>query len=155
MSFFHGCARWALACSFALFGSVTWGQSWPDAHWPSQPAPSSAALSALESYAFPARDDTTRSGVRSDALLVIRDGVLVYERYAAPTTASTPHLTWSMAKSLLASTLGVAYGQGLFRLDQPAAAYYPAFAAHPGVKLAICSTGPRAWPGRKTTNTRR
>ena len=135
MSFFHGCARWALACSFALFGSMAWAQSWPDAHWPSQPVPSSAALSALESYAFPARDDTTRSGVRSDALLVIRDGVLVYERYAAPTTAATPHLTWSMAKSLLASTLGVAYGQGLFRLDQPAADYYPPFAAHPGVKV--------------------
>ncbi len=135
MSFFHGCTRWALACSFALSGSMAWAQIWPDAHWPSEPAPPSAALSALESYAFPARDDTTRSGVRSDALLVIRDGVLVYERYAAPTTAATPHLTWSMAKSLLASTLGVAYGQGLFRLDQPAAAYYPPFAAHPEIKL--------------------
>jgi CubicO group peptidase (beta-lactamase class C family) len=122
MSFLHGCMRWALACSVALAGSMAWGQSWPDAHWPSQPAPASAALSALESYAFPARDEVGRSGVRSDALLVIRDGVLVYERYAAPTTASTPHLTWSMAKSLLASTLGVAYGQGLLRQDQPAAA---------------------------------
>ena len=39
-----------------------------------------------------------------------------------------------MAKSILATTLGVAYGQGLFKLDAPVADYYPPFAAHPQVK---------------------
>lgn len=95
----------------------------------------SAALAQLEAYAFPTRDEAARTGVRSDALLVIRDGQIVYERYAAPTTADTAHLTWSMAKSVLACVLGVAYGEGRFKLDAAVADYYPPFARHPQVKV--------------------
>ena len=49
-------------------------QSWPIPEWNSQPSAVTPALQALEAYAFPARDDATRAGVRSDALLVIKDG---------------------------------------------------------------------------------
>lgn len=127
--------RLMLACVFAFGCATAQAENWPGSDWDSQLAAPSAALSELENYAFPARDDATRKGVRTDALLVIRDGQVVYERYAAPTTAATPHLTWSMAKSLLATTMGVAYGQGRFRLDAPVADYYPPFAAHPQVKV--------------------
>ena len=127
--------RLMLACAFALGCATAQAENWPGSDWDSQLAAPSGALSELESYAFPARDDATRKGVRTDALLVIRDGQVVYERYAAPTTAATAHLTWSMAKSLLATTLGVAYGEGRFRLDAPVADYYPPFAAHPQVKV--------------------
>ena len=128
-------ARRLFAAVFALACATAQAQNWPAEDWTSRVAPPSAALSALEAYAFPARDDATRTGVRTDALLVVRDGQVVYERYAAPTTAATPHLTWSMAKSVLATTLGVAYGQGRFRLDAPVADFYPPFAAHPQVKV--------------------
>lgn len=90
---------------------------------------------ALEDYAFPARHDDTRQGVRTDALLVLRDGVPVYERYADPTGADIPHLTWSVSKSVLATVLGVAYGEGTFKLDDPVARFYPPMALHPGVRL--------------------
>ncbi len=108
---------------------------WPVPDWTSGPALRGDALTALETYAFPTRDDATRQGVRTDALLVIRDGQIVYERYAAPTTASSAHLSWSISKSLLATVLGVAYGEGRFQLDAPVARYYPPFAAHPQVKV--------------------
>ena len=85
-------------------------EPWPQPDWQTLPHSDSPALAALEDYAFAPRDDATRQGVRSDALLVVRDGRIVYERYAAPTRADTAHLTWSMAKSLLATTLAVAYG---------------------------------------------
>ncbi len=127
--------RLTLACAFGLASAVVQAESWPQADWTRQLAAPSAALSELEAYAFPARDEATRKGVRSDAVLVIRDGQVVYERYAAPTHAATPHLSWSMAKSVLATTMGVAYGQGLFKLDAPVADYYPPFAAHPQVKV--------------------
>lgn len=127
--------RLLLACVFGLGGATAQAENWPGDDWVSQLTPPSAALSELERYAFPTRDDATRQGVRTDALLVIRDGQVVYERYAAPTTADTAHLTWSMAKSLLATTMGVAYGEGRFRLDAPVADYYPPFAAHPQVKV--------------------
>ncbi|MNY10791.1 Beta-lactamase [compost metagenome] len=67
--------------------------------------------------------------------MVIHDGQLIYERYAGATTASTPHLSWSISKSLLATVMGVAFGQGLFQLSDPVARYYPAFGAHPQVRV--------------------
>ena len=110
-------------------------ETWPDADWQSGPAPSGPALQAFEAYAFPARDDATRQGVRSDAVVVIRDGQLVYERYAGPTRAQTPHLAWSMSKSIMACVLGVAYGEGRFQLDDAVAQHFAPFAAHPQVKM--------------------
>ncbi|WP_084702622.1 serine hydrolase domain-containing protein [Pseudomonas japonica] len=99
-------------------------------------APASASeVSALEAYAFPPRDEQTREGVRTDALLVIRDGKVLFERYADPTRADTPHLTWSISKSVLATVLGIAYGEGRFKLDDPAAKFYPPMQAHPQVRI--------------------
>ena len=127
--------RLSLALGFSLAASTALAENWPQPDWQSQTRVESAALAELEQYAFPERDDVERTGVRTDALLVIRDGQIVYERYAEPTTARTAHLTWSMAKSLLATTLGVAYGEGRFKLDAPAAQYYPAMAEHPQIKI--------------------
>ncbi|MCU1738919.1 MULTISPECIES: serine hydrolase domain-containing protein [unclassified Pseudomonas] len=108
---------------------------WPAEDWSQGPQVSGPAVEALESYAFPARDDDTRKGIRSDALLVIRHGQIVYERYAGPTTVNTPHLTWSVSKSVMATVLGVAYGQGLFQLHDSAARFYRPMRAHPNVTL--------------------
>ncbi|WP_260963168.1 serine hydrolase domain-containing protein [Pseudomonas citri] len=111
-------------------------EDWPGEHWPSALTPSGPAIEALERYAFPPRDDSTRQGIRTDALVVIQDGRLVYERYGGPTTAETPHLTWSISKSLLATLFGVAYGDRLFALRDPVARYYPALSKHPDMTLA-------------------
>ena len=127
--------RRLLLVSSLCAASLTQAETWPGADWSRAEAPSSAALEAFSAYAFPPRDDVSRQGIRTDALLVIRDGQIIYERYAGPTKASTPHLTWSVSKSLLAATLGVAYGEGRFKLSEAAATYYPPFAAHPQVKL--------------------
>lgn len=127
--------RRLLLVSSLCAASLIQAETWPGADWSRADAPSSAALEAFSAYAFPPRDDVSRQGIRTDALLVIRDGQIIYERYAGPTKASTPHLTWSVSKSLLAATLGVAYGEGRFKLSEAAATYYPPFAAHPEVKL--------------------
>lgn len=97
--------------------------------------PAWADESALQAYAFPERNEQTREGIRSDALLVIQNGKIVYEHYAAPTGADTPHLTWSISKSVLATVLGVAYGEGRFKLDDPVASFYPPMKAHPQVRI--------------------
>jgi CubicO group peptidase (beta-lactamase class C family) len=109
-------------------------EQWPGEEWST--GTTITNTQALENYAFPPRDDTTRKGIRSDALLIIHDGQIIYERYAGPTTAQTPHLTWSISKSLMATVLGVAYGEGLFRLEDPAARFYPPLAKHPEIKIA-------------------
>jgi CubicO group peptidase (beta-lactamase class C family) len=61
---------------------------------------------------------------------------LIYERYAGPTTANTLHLTWSISKSLMATVLGVAYGEGLFTLNDPALKFYPPLEKHPTITMA-------------------
>jgi len=127
--------RLSLALGLLCFIPHGFAETWPAADWAMTPAAASPAIEALETYAFPTRDDDSRKGIRTDALLVIRDGQIIYERYAGPTKASTPHLAWSVSKSILATTLGVAYGKGLFKLDDPAAKFYPPMNAHPQVKI--------------------
>jgi CubicO group peptidase (beta-lactamase class C family) len=119
-----------------LLSLTAHADTWPGEQWSTVPAPAGPALQALEAYAFPPRDDAHRTGIRTDALLVIRDGQLIYERYAGPTTVDTPHLTWSISKSLMATVLGVAYGEGLFKLEDPVAKFYPALASRPAMTLA-------------------
>lgn len=129
--------RSLLAClAAAVFAAgQAVAESWPGAEWTRQPVAPGAALEAFEAYAFPLRDEVGRSGARSDAVVVIRDGVLIYERYAAPIDEHTPHLVWSVSKSLLACLLGIAYGEGRLQLDDPVARYYPPLAAHPDLRL--------------------
>ncbi|AZZ74826.1 serine hydrolase domain-containing protein [Pseudomonas sp. RU47] len=109
-------------------------EQWPGEQWPTGTTITDTGV--LENYAFPPRDDATRQGIRTDALLIIRDGQILYERYAGPTTEQTPHLTWSISKSLMATVLGVAYGEGLFKLEDPAVKFYPPLAKHPEIKIA-------------------
>ncbi|NNB69803.1 serine hydrolase domain-containing protein [Pseudomonas fluorescens] len=126
-----------LLCVALLLVTVTaHAETWPDKAWAKGTPLDGAAVDALNAYAFPTRDDATRQGIRTDALLVIRDGVIIYERYAAPTTADTPHLTWSVSKSLMATVLGVAYGEHRFKLSDPAARFYPPMKQHSKVTLA-------------------
>jgi len=121
---------------FLLLISLTVrAEQWPGEQWPIAPQITGPAVDALEAYAFAPRNDATREGIRTDALLIIRDGQILYERYAGPTTEQTPHLTWSISKSLLATVLGVAYGEGRFKLDDPALEFYPALDKHPAITL--------------------
>jgi CubicO group peptidase (beta-lactamase class C family) len=117
-----------------LISFTVHAEQWPGEQWPI--GTTITDTGALENYAFPPRDDATRQGIRTDALLIIRDGQIIYERYAGPTTEQTPHLTWSISKSLMATVLGVAYGEGLFQLEDPAAKFYPPLTKHPAIKIA-------------------
>ncbi|MGN8276478.1 serine hydrolase domain-containing protein [Pseudomonas sp. SMN5] len=125
-----------LLIPFLLLNLSAHAEDWPGEQWPTAPRPTGPAIETLEHYAFPARDDVTRQGIRTDALLVIQDGRLVYERYAGATGAETPHLTWSISKSLLATLFGVAYGEKRFGLQDPVVNYYPALSKHPAMTLA-------------------
>lgn len=130
--------RFVRLCLVLILGLSAQGvvaQTWPTEQWSSQPVPRSAAIEELEAYAFPPRDEATRKGIRTDALLVIRDGEVVYERYAGVTNAQTPHLTWSISKSIMATVLGVAFTEGRFQLSDPVAKFYAPFQSHPDITL--------------------
>jgi len=102
---------------------------WPDASgWAAGESPSPAAVSAFEAYAFPkpapavgadsaAVYGADREGVRTDGVVVIHRGRVVYERYDRGYTADTPHLTWSVSKSYINTLTGLAVAAGALSLD--------------------------------------
>lgn len=103
--------------------------AWPTRAWPTiTPAAAGMdadALARLDAYAFRrSGDDIDRRGQRTNALLIVRGGAIVYERYARGHERDTPLLTWSVSKSLAATLIGVAVKEGRLALDAPACRYY-------------------------------
>ena len=103
---------------------------WPTHEWPRTTPEAAgldpAALARLDAYVFRrSGDDIDRRGQRTNALLIVRNGAIVYERYARGYDAETPLLTWSVSKVLANAVIGVAVGEGRLALDAPAARYYP------------------------------
>jgi len=98
------------------------GVDWPTRAWPTGPAP--AGIDALVDAAFsdPAMATTY-------AVVIVQGGLLVAERYGnalpsfthapTPVTAATPLLSWSMAKSVLHSAVGLLVADGVVDLDRP------------------------------------
>jgi len=89
-----------------------YGRRGPDA-----PAP---ALAAAVDRAF--AEPHPREGPlrQTTAVVVAHRGHLVAERYAPGYTPTTPMLSWSMAKSVLATLVGLADSEGLLDLEVPA-----------------------------------
>ncbi|WP_312934999.1 serine hydrolase, partial [Pseudomonas sp.] len=121
---------WLMVC---LGVSSAWAEPWPVPTW--QRDPVALNWQAVDDYAFAAAGSEA-AALRTDALLIVRDGRILYERYRAPTGPDTAHLTWSVSKSVLATLLGVAYAQGRFALDDLAARHYPALAPHSTLRMA-------------------
>ncbi len=61
----------------------------------------------------------------TDALVVLKDGQLVAERYDAGMKAATPHLLMSVSKSLVGCVAGVLADRGLLDPAAPVTAYVP------------------------------
>ncbi len=98
--------------------------AYPDPEWSLSLARGSVA-DALTDYAFTLTGaDEDREGIRTDGLVIVQRGQIIYERYARGFTADNPHLTWSVSKSMLSAMVGVAVGQGDLTVDDSACDYY-------------------------------
>lgn len=66
-------------------------------------------------------------GTFTNALLVLQDGQVVFEDYRNRMTAQTPHLGFSMTKTITAMLVGQALAEGeIASLDDPVGKYVPA-----------------------------
>ncbi len=63
-----------------------------------------------------------------DAVCVVHDGRIVYERYLNTMTDRTPHLLMSVSKSWCGAALGIAVGRGLLRMTDLVTEIGPEFA---------------------------
>jgi CubicO group peptidase (beta-lactamase class C family) len=94
--------------------------TWPTQDWPTAALPPGRepALKAFEEYAFTrVGEDAERKGMRTDGVLIIHRGRLVYERYARGFDASRRHLGWSMTKSVTNALTGLAVAYGALTLE--------------------------------------
>ncbi|MCB9675035.1 MAG: serine hydrolase [Alphaproteobacteria bacterium] len=101
-----------------------WTGPWPTAT-PEESGIDPAALEALAAYTFRRTgDEVDRKGSRTNALVIVRHGKLVYEGYGRETTAKTPLLAWSVTKSFGNTVYGAAVHEGLISLDDPVCKHY-------------------------------
>lgn len=97
-------------------------ETWPTQAWPSRvdavATARSAEIQALESFAFSlSGNDAERIGTRTDGVVIIQNGAVVYERYARGWTPEKRHLSWSVSKSFTNALTGIAVGRGALTLE--------------------------------------
>jgi CubicO group peptidase (beta-lactamase class C family) len=96
---------------------------WPDGdRVDSTPVPAGVDKSALDRAGDWAFDRVSHGGHHGQvtlSLLVIHRGAIVYERYAPGVDMHTRTRTWSTAKSITSTLVGIAVGKGLLKLDDP------------------------------------
>ena len=94
--------------------------------WPMGDVRATAALppglaAAVAGTAAAAFDRSTYGkGTETTAVIVLKDGKIVAERYREGYDRHTPQRTWSVAKSLTATLIGVAAHKGLVDVKAPA-----------------------------------
>lgn len=111
--------------------------SWPTEKWPEalvNATAKAAEIKALEDYAFTiVGAPEERKGYRTNALVVVKNGAIVYEKYARGWDVNKRHLSWSVAKSVSSTLVGVAVNQGLMTLDESLCKQLPEYQSDPVV----------------------
>jgi len=90
----------------------------PDIAGPSPVAPATPQLGAAVDRAFAESDKPPFR--RTKAVIVVRDGRIVAERYAEGYGMDTPILGFSATKSVMSALAGILIREGKLALDQPA-----------------------------------
>lgn len=61
----------------------------------------------------------------TEGFLVLHKDTIIFEKYYNGLTESTTHISWSVAKSFIATLVGIAHEDGLFDLEKPITDYVP------------------------------
>lgn len=107
-----------LLLSTALAQTCPTRDTWPDPDWTW--APTSRPSADLDAYLFPPgldRSDPERRGIRTDGVVILHHGQVVWEKYGGGFGPENRHLAWSMTKSFMNALTGIAVGEGLLSVD--------------------------------------
>lgn len=104
------------------------GVLWPEPDWQEALLPAaSPAVQAFEDYVFTlVGADADRLGLRTDGVVVVHRGRIIFERYARGYAQKNRHLAWSVSKSVTNAMVGVAVGRGYLTLDDSICDHYDA-----------------------------
>lgn len=126
-----------LSASLATAQQCRARASWPTEKWPEalvNPTAKAAELQALDAALFTlVGKPEERKGYRTNGLVVVKNGAVVFEKYARGWDGSKRHLSWSVAKSVSSMLVGVAVNQGLMSLDDSVCKHLPEYANDPVV----------------------
>lgn len=103
---------------------------WPGNEWKTrEPGPAGMntdALKKLDKWAFTlSENQKERKGIRTDGLLVIKNGMIVFEKYGRGYTKDNKHLAWSVTKSFVNALVGIAVQEEKLNLDMGAWEKFP------------------------------
>ena len=76
-------------------------------------------------YDFVKKAETDKLGI--DSFMVIDKGAVVAEGYHAPFTNLSPHVEFSLSKSLAATAIGYAIAEGKVSLDDSICKFFPEY----------------------------
>lgn len=113
----------AAALAQAQTASCPANTTWPAAEWDASLVETTAQTRATEIAALEAElftlvgTDAERKGLRTDGLVIIKGGKLIYEKYARGFGPQNRHISWSVAKSYSSVMTGVAVRQGALTLE--------------------------------------
>ncbi len=73
----------------------------------------------------------------TEGFLVLHKDTIIFENYHNGLREHTTHISWSLAKSVVATLLGIAHDEGLFDLGKPVTDYLPQLknTGYDGVKI--------------------
>lgn len=115
--------------------------SWPTDAWPQNPvnaAAKTAEIKALEDFAFTLEGtDAQRLGYRTDGLVIVKNGAIVYERYGRGFDETKRHISWSVAKSISSTLIGIAVKDGVLSLDDSICVHLPEYAGAPQCAITV------------------
>src|SRR5688572_3215016 len=103
---------------------------WPTEDWTDDAgeriAGREAELAAFESYAFTLQGaDKDRKGIRTDGVVIVQGGRIVYERYGRGHTQEMKHIAWSVSKSISSALIGAASLLGVLLPEDSVCAHLP------------------------------
>ncbi len=115
--------------------------SWPTVEWPQNPVDTTAKatqIKALEDFAFTlVGEDKERLGFRTEGLVIIKNGAIMYERYARGFDETKRHLSWSVAKSFSSALIGVGVYEHALELDDSICQHLPEFQGTPQCAITV------------------
>ena len=131
----------ALVPSLALAQSCPTRVSWPTTDWPKSPvSPTAKAgeLKALEDFAFTlVGKENERKGFHTEGLLIIKNGSIIYERYARGFDETRRHLSWSVAKSFSSALVGIAVKEQALKLEDSICQHLPEYDGTPQCAITV------------------
>lgn len=120
----------ALAAPSARAQNCPERDRWPTPEWDEEihpkDGPKAVAIEELEDFAFTlVGEDAERRGLRTNALLIVKSGAIVFERYARGFERHHRTPSFSAGKSMISAITGVAVEESLVSVDDSICDHLP------------------------------